>query len=135
MIHVILKNSPLLTLLCLLLLPLRVYPYDAVQSTERVNANLEKYNIDSEQLSVLYEKDAGEWQALPQTEKYLLVKGTIINLDINTASDAALLEQHTQASMKCLDSGSHGLKLTADEDIKLPLITCITRVYEKKQLN
>lgn len=56
----------------------------------------------------------------------MAVKGTIINLGLATANDAAQLERHIQAVIECLDNQSHGMSLSTLAGLSLPLVRCVT---------
>lgn len=95
-------------------------------SFEKTETKLQKFEIDPEKLSDLLNKQVSDWQNLTPRDKELAVKGTIINLDMETSDNDALLEKHTHASIQCMDTEGHGLNLSASEDINLPLVRCIT---------
>jgi hypothetical protein len=63
----------------------------------------------------------------------MLVKGTIINLDMHSSDNASVFEEHVLASIKCMDTKSYDLKLPPSDDISLPLVRCIGDIYEAFQ--
>jgi hypothetical protein len=103
-------------------------------SFEKAETKLQQYSIDPGQLGELLGKQVSDWQTLTPKEKEIFVKGVIINLDMETSENAALFDQHTQASIQCMHTKGHGLKLPPSEDISLPIIRCITDTYEAYHL-
>lgn len=103
-------------------------------SFEKAEVNLQQYAIDPGQLGELLNKQFSDWQTLMPKEKEMFVKGMIIYSDMKTSGNAKLFEGHTQASIHCMDTKGHGLKLPPSEDISLPVMRCITDTYEAYHL-
>jgi hypothetical protein len=105
-------------------LPLALMTSFQVQaiSFETTERKLQQYAIDAEQLSELLNKQVSDWQTFTPKEKEVFAKGMIIYLDMETSSNAKLFEEHTQASIQCMNDKGHGLKLSASDDISLPLV-------------
>lgn len=99
-------------------------------SFETTERKLQQYAIDAEQLSGLLNKQVSDWESLTKKEKGMLVKGTIINLDMDSSDNASVFEEHILASIQCMDAKGYGLKLPPSEDISLPLVRCIGDTYE-----
>jgi len=99
-------------------------------SFEKAEVKLQQYAIDAEQLSGFQNKQVSDWQTLTLKEKEMFVKGMIIYSDMETSDNAKLLKGHTLASIQCMDTKGHGLKLQPSEDISLPVMRCITDTYE-----
>jgi hypothetical protein len=104
-------------------------------SFEKAETKLHKNSINPDRLSELLNKQVSDWQTLTPKEKEIFVKGTIINLDMETSENATLFNQHTQASIQCMETKRHGMKLSASEDISLPVLRCITDTYEAYHLD
>jgi hypothetical protein len=102
-------------------------------SFEKAEIKLQQYAIDPEQLSKFLNKQVSDWQPLTPKEKEIFVKGMIIYSDMETSDNATLFEKHTLASIQCMDTKGHGLKLPPSEDISLPLVRCLTDTYEAYQ--
>lgn len=98
-------------------------------SFETTERKLQQYAIDASELSGLLNKQVSDWQTFTPKEKEVFSKGMIIYLDMETSTNAKLLDEHTQASIQCMDTKGHGLKLPASDDISLPLVRCITDTY------
>lgn len=99
-------------------------------SFETTEIKLQQYEIDSEQLSGLLNKQVSDWQTFTPREKEIFAMGMIVYLDMETSNNAKLLAEHTQASIQCMDTKGYGLKLPASDDISLPLVLCIGDRYE-----
>lgn len=99
-------------------------------SFEKAETKLQQYAIDPGQVSELLNKQVSDWPTLTPKEKEIFAKGMIIYSDMETSDYAKLFDGHSHASIKCMDTKGHGLKLSAEEDISLPLVRCIYDTFD-----
>ena len=104
-------------------------------SFEKAEIKLRHNAIDPEQLSELLNKQVSDWRTLTPQEKEIFAKGMIIYLDMETSDNPSQFDQHAQASIHCMDTKGHGLKLPPSEDISLPLVRCTTDNYQHYRHN
>ena len=100
-------------------------------SLDEIKQNLHNHNINIEHYNKLLGKPLLTWRNFSATDKRLVIRGTIIGLDMETFEDHNTFDKHVSAAIQCMNTGGHGIRRLSSNEIMIGTMECAAKTYRK----